>query len=105
MMGREVDWAIYRTAEQAEKRIAMWAKDPKRTERAVRPGIVPGGRQTVPKDGPPNMGVLKLHSGLRKAEGSVLVQTRTGRIGPAKFLHNHKLPGMLSARCRRRVGE
>jgi hypothetical protein len=49
--------------------------------------------------------VLKLHSGLRKAESSVLVQTRTGRIGLAKFLYSRKVPGVLSAQCRCRTGE
>jgi hypothetical protein len=42
------------------------------------------GHQIVPEDTLPNRGALKLHSGLRKAESSVLVQARTGRIGLAK---------------------
>jgi hypothetical protein len=49
--------------------------------------------------------VLKLHAGLRKAESSILVQARTGRIGLAKFLYNRKVPGILSAQCRCRNGE
>jgi hypothetical protein len=43
--------------------------------------------------------VLKLHLGLQKAESSVLVQARTGRIGLAKFLYNRKVPGIQSAQC------
>jgi hypothetical protein len=84
---------------------ARWEEDCRRTERIVRPGTDPGGRQTVPEDTPPNRAVLKLHSGLRKAESSVLVQARTGRIGLAKFLHKRKVPGVLSAQCRCGAGE
>jgi hypothetical protein len=51
------------------------------------------------------MGVLKLHTGLREAESSVLVQTRTSRMGLAKFLYNHKVPGIESAKCRCGAGE
>jgi hypothetical protein len=53
----------------------------------------------------PIITVLKLHSGLRKAESSVLVQARTGSIGLAKFLYKRKVPGVLSAQCRCGAGE
>ena len=69
---------------------ARWARDQKRTERVVRPGTDSGGHQIVPEDTLPNKGTLKLHSGLRKAESSVLVQARTGRIGLARFLSTTK---------------
>ena len=85
------DWKIRRT------------EDSRRAERIVRPGTDPGG--TVPEDIPPNRAVLKLHSGLRKAESSVLVQARTGRIGLAKFLYSCKVPGILSTQCRCGAGE
>jgi hypothetical protein len=49
--------------------------------------------------------VLKLHSGLRKAESAVLVRARTGRIGLARFLYSRKVLGVLSAQCRCRAGE
>ena len=58
-----------------------------KVERVIRPGTGPGGRQAVPEDAPPNKGVLRLHAGLRKAESSVLVRARTGRIGLARFLY------------------
>ena len=74
---------------------ARWTEDSRRTD--------PGG--TVPEYTPPKKAVLKLHSGLRKAESSVLVQARTGRIGLAKFLYNCKVPGILSTQCRFRAGE
>jgi hypothetical protein len=74
-------------------------------ELVLQPGTDPGGRQTVPEDTSPNRTVLKLHSGLRKAESSVLVQARTGRIGLAKFLYNRPVPGVLSAQCKCRNGE
>ena len=69
------------------------------------PGTDPRGRQTVPGDTLLNKGALKLHSRLRKAESSVLVQARTGRIGLARFLFNHKESGIESAKCRCRAGE
>jgi hypothetical protein len=73
-----------------------WERDRKRVERIVRPGTDPGSKAIL-EDTPPNEAVLKLHSGLRKAESSVLVQARTGRIGLAKFLYNRKVPGVLTA--------
>jgi hypothetical protein len=65
---------------------ARWIVEQRRAKWVVRPGTDPGGRQAVPKNTPPNRRVLKLHAGLQKAESSVLVQARTGRIGLAKFL-------------------
>ena len=76
-----------------------WNARPKRLERVVRPGTDPGSR-AIPEDTPPSKAVLKLHRGLQKAESSILVQTRTGRIGLAKFLYSRKVPGVLSAQCR-----
>jgi hypothetical protein len=81
-----------------------WKRDWKRVERVVRPGTDPGSR-TIPEDTPPNEAVLKLYSGLRKAESSVRVQARTGRIGLAKFLYNRKVLGVLTAQCRCGAGE
>jgi hypothetical protein len=85
---------------------ARWKQDQKRADRdrVVHPRTDPGSR-AVPEDTPPSRGVLKLHLGLRKAESSILVQARTGRIGLAKFLYNRKVPGVLSAQCRCRNGE
>jgi hypothetical protein len=79
----------------------------------VQPGTDPGtsrgtsveSSRAIPEVAPPNKAVLKLHSGLQKAESSVLVQARTGRIGLAKFLYNRKVPGILSAQCRCEAGE
>jgi hypothetical protein len=79
-------------------------RDRKRVERIVRPGTDPGSK-AIPEDTPPNEAVLKLHSGLRKAESSVLVQARMGRIGLAKFLYNRKVLRVLTAQCRCRAGE
>ncbi len=45
---------------------------------------------------PPDPKVLKLHSGLRKAESSALVQFRTGCTGLAYFLHKARVPGVES---------
>lgn len=88
---------------------AQWKTERGKLERVVQPGTDPGTRRrshAIPEDTPPNQAVLELHSGLQKAESSVLVQARTGRIGLAKFfLYNHKAPGILSAQCRCRAGE
>ena len=62
-------------------------------------------QRLVPEDTPPKKQVLKFHSELRKVESSVLVQARTSRIGLAKFLYNHKVPGVLSAQCGCGAGE
>ena len=82
-----------------------WTRDQRKQERVVHPGTDPGNRQAVPEDTPPCKRVLKLHSGLRKAESAVLVQARTGRIGLAKFLYNRRVPGVLSAQSRCGAGE
>ena len=41
----------------------------------------------------PSASRLKLHKQLKKAENSVLVQARTGRIGLAHFLNKARVPG------------
>jgi hypothetical protein len=48
---------------------------------------------------PPDPKVLKLHSGLHKAESSALVQFRTGCTGLAYFLHKARVPGVESGLC------
>ena len=48
---------------------------------------------------PPDPGVLKLHQDLYKAESSILIQVRTGKIGLADFLHLQKVPGFENNRC------
>jgi hypothetical protein len=81
-------------------------RDRKRVERIVRPKTDPSSSsKAIPKDTLPNEAVLKLHFRLRKAESSVLVQARTGRIGLAKFLYNRKVLGVLTAQCRCRARE
>lgn len=59
---------------------ARWKTGHRKLERVVQPGTDPGTRrssQAIPKATPPNkavLAVLELHSGLQKAESSVLVQ-------------------------------
>jgi hypothetical protein len=77
----------------------------RKAERIVRPGKGLRGRQAIQEDTPPNKTMLKLHSSLKKAKNSVLVQACTGRIRLAKFLYNRKVRGVLSAQCKRRGGE
>ena len=48
---------------------------------------------------PPDPKVLKLHSGLRKAESSALVQFRTGCTGLAYFLYKARVPEVVSSLC------
>ena len=48
---------------------------------------------------------MKLHRNLKKAESSVLVQLRTGRIGLAKFLYTAKVPSYDTGQCKCRQGD
>ena len=56
-------------------------------------------------DQQPDKRVLKLHKNLKKAESSILVQLRTGRIGLAKFLHIAKVPSYDTGQCKCRQGD
>jgi hypothetical protein len=47
----------------------------------------------------------KLHRQLKKAESSVLVQARTGRIGLAHFLNKAQVPGYETPAFRCRLGD
>ena len=42
---------------------------------------------------------LDKHRGLRKHESSILTQIRTGKIGLKAFLHQRRVPDVLSPRC------
>jgi hypothetical protein len=61
----------------------------------------PSVRQTVLEDIPPNNRALKLHTGLLKAESSVLVQVqaRTGRIRFARCFYSLHVSVIQSAKC------
>ncbi len=48
----------------------------------------------------PDKAILKLHKNLRKAESSILIQLRTGKVGLARFLCKRRVPGYGSPRCR-----
>ena len=48
---------------------------------------------------PPDKHVLKLHKGLHKAESSILIQARTGKIGLRDFLFKRRVPGFDSLCC------
>ena len=53
----------------------------------------------------PSANRLKLHKQLKKAESSVLVQARTGRIGLAHFLNKARVPGYETPACRCGLGD
>jgi hypothetical protein len=59
----------------------------------------------IPEDNPPNRKILYLHKNLRKAESSILVQARTGKIGLNKFLYQRRVPEYVSAQCQCQGGE
>jgi hypothetical protein len=82
-----------------------WHADNRRIGRIVRPSIDPGKNQVVPEDSPLAKQVLELYKGLRKAESALLVQTRTGRIGLAKFLYSREMPSIDTAQCQCGAGE
>jgi hypothetical protein len=73
-------------------------------DRLWQPGTDPYNRKLVLEDTPPTKQVLQLHGQLQKAESSLLVQARTGKIGLAKFLHSRKVPGFETAQCRCSAG-
>ncbi len=54
---------------------------------------------------PPDPAILQLHTGLRKAESTVLVHLRTGRIGLRHFLKKARVPGYESDQCRCGTGQ
>ena len=54
---------------------------------------------------PPDPAILQLHTGLRKAESTVLVHLRTGRIGLCYFLKKARVPGYESDQCRCGTGK
>ena len=85
-------------------RVLTASKCGRRLERVAQPGTNPGG-QAIPEDTLLIKAVLKLYAGLQKAEISVLVLARTGRIGLAKFLYNREVPGIQSAQCQCGAGE
>ena len=53
----------------------------------------------------PSASRLKLHKQLKKAESSVLVQARTGRIGLAHFLNKARVPGYETLACKCGLGD
>ena len=54
---------------------------------------------------PPDPAILQLHTSLRKAESSVLIHLRTGRIGLGYFLRKVRVPGYESDQCRCGTGQ
>jgi hypothetical protein len=61
----------------------------------LRPGRSPEAADTATFDG----SILNLHRDLRKAESSILIQIRTGKVGLRAFLFRRKVPGIESPNC------
>jgi len=70
-------WQVKETAFQEQREEDVWAK----IERLPDPAI------------------LRLHTGLRKAQSTVLVHLRTGRIGLRHFLKKARVPGYELDQC------
>ena len=62
-------------------------------------GVPEHRRQPAQMDGLSQKKLLKLHCSLAKAESSLAVQLRTGKIGLADFLHHRRVPGYESPAC------
>jgi hypothetical protein len=76
-----------------------WEAHNRRIGRQEPSGPSLGRVRYVPEDTEPTTRVLALHKHLRKAESSVLVQARTGKIGFAKFLCDRRVPGYAIGQC------
>lgn len=59
----------------------------------------PGGGDDWKPDKMPYQSALRLHSGLSKAQSSILTQVRTGKIGLAAFLCKRQVPGFPTPAC------
>jgi hypothetical protein len=57
------------------------------------------GSHTRRLNAEPSRATRRLHSGREKAYSAVLTQLRTGKIGFNAFLHERKVPTVLSPRC------
>src|SRR5271156_313408 len=57
------------------------------------------GNHTRQLNAEPSPAVRRLHEGRQKAHSAILTQLRTGKIGFNAFLHERKVPTVLSPRC------
>jgi hypothetical protein len=48
---------------------------------------------------PPDSAILELHRGLQKAESTIIIQGRTGRIDLGQCLHKLGVPDFESSQC------
>jgi hypothetical protein len=100
------DWAqrwLIASEETHEKKISAsihrewherWEKEHRRSR--TRHGRLP----SQPADKSPSDEPLQLHKGLRKAESSLLIQMRTGKIGLRAFLFDRGVPEVPTPICR-----
>ena len=88
------EWLAGDSAQKAEERdwLQRWQQSP--TSRQNQTSRAPAATKK-----PPDKHVLKLHKGLHKAESSILVQARTGKIGLRDFLFKRRVPGFDSPWC------
>lgn len=82
-----------------------WLKRWRSVKQVLRPGTDPGGGIVIQENTEPTKRILGLHKELQKAESSLLVQCRTGRIGLARFLYGQGVPGVQTAQCQCHRGE
>jgi hypothetical protein len=57
------------------------------------------GHHTRQLNKEPSREIRKLHEGREKAHSAILTQLRTGKIGFNAFLHERRVPTVLSPRC------
>jgi hypothetical protein len=84
-----------RTATEKQKVLAAWR---------VRWQAQEAQRQNKPDywdqiKRPPDPAVLQLHEGLQKAESTIVIHSRTGRIGLGHCLHKLRVPDYESSQC------
>ena len=91
-------WQAYQLAEQwCWERWHQLHGGPPPTTQMLDPD--PGGGDNWKPSKMPHRSALQLHTGLSKAQSSILTQVRTGKIGLVAFLCKRQVPGFPTPAC------
>lgn len=81
-------------AEKESKTIKDWEKERRITRWEAYQNSIPAHRKQPAQEGPLAYSRLYLHNTLRKAESSIAIQLRSGKIGFNDFLYEKNVPGI-----------